>query len=155
MELRAQWLTLSGEQAATVARLAQAVLHFELSRSVFWVIFLSTCTLKVVMPVVGPYSPDECCGCIFVRQQRIVPGLPFYKAIACKSFAEAYRVLDVAMGDVDGLVLHREGRTWVGPFGGASSCEGHAPLLQQMQLLCNACTAAGAEVASPLHAPRT
>ncbi len=34
MELRAQWLTLSGEQAATVARLAQAVLHFELSRSV-------------------------------------------------------------------------------------------------------------------------
>lgn len=32
LELRSQWLALSGDQAAAVGRLAQAVLHFELSR---------------------------------------------------------------------------------------------------------------------------
>ena len=36
LELRAQWLALSGEQAATIARLAQAALHFELSRRACW-----------------------------------------------------------------------------------------------------------------------
>ena len=49
------------------------------------------------------------------------------------------------------LIARREGRTWGGPWGGASSCEGHAPLLEQAQLLCNACTAAGADVRCPLE----
>lgn len=35
---------------------------------------------------------------------------------------------------------------WVGPFGGAGGCEAHAPLLQQTQLLCEACAVAAVEV---------